>query len=150
MPVVIETGGAVAGAPNSFKVLGQRPTVLVQGGSHVIDAMTIDVQDSMYGIFFSFTIPRTEWAGDGTQNEASYYAGLVQYIAGRENTVAVAYAQDVNAAGALIDTLIVTVGTPDGLNTANVTVPLLAAGQPSTFAALDKAEATLVKTAALT
>jgi len=142
-------GGGVA-EQGSFTVLGQNPTILVQGASQVVDAMTITVQDSTYGITFSFTIPRTEWAGEGTQAAATLYASWVQYIAARPGTVAVAYAAEVNAAGLLYDALIVTVGTPDGLNTANVTVPLAQANSTATFDALNAAEATLTATAALT
>lgn len=149
MTVEIDGGGNAA-APGSFKVVGQRPTILIQGGSQVVDAMTIDVQELTYGIFFSFTIPRTQWAGDGTQAEADAYTAVVQSIAAYAPVIAVNYAQDVNAAGALIDTLIVTVATPDGLNTANVTVPLSGTAGTAPFAAIDKAVATLTTTAALT
>lgn len=150
MTVEIDSGAGVSAAPGSYKVVGQRPNILIQSGSHVVDAMTIDVQETLYGIYFAFTIPRTQWASDGTQNEANYYTGLVQSIAAYAPVIAVSYAQDVNAAGALIDTLIVTVATPDGLSTANVTVPMGSLGGTAPFAAIDKAVAILTATAALT
>lgn len=150
MTVELQDAAGAAAVPGSFHVVGQRPTILIQGGSQVVDAMTIDVQETLYGIFFSFTIPRKQWASDGTQAEANFYTSTVQAIAGAPETIAVSYAQDVNPAGALIDTLIVTVETPDGLNTANVTLPLLTANSPANFQKLADAVATLTATAALT
>lgn len=149
MTVELQDSAGAAAVPGSFKVVGQRPNILIQGGSQVVEAMTIDVQETLYGIFFSFTIPRTQWAGDGTQAEANFYTSTVQAIAAAPEVIAVSYAQDVNAAGALIDTLIVTVETPDGLNTAVVTLPLLTANTPASFAKIAAAVATLTSTAGL-
>lgn len=77
-------GGA---APGTFEVLSQRPDVLVRSATDVVDAMTITVSEKTYGVIFSFTIPRKEWQGMGTQAEAALYASWVQEIGSRPEVV---------------------------------------------------------------
>lgn len=156
MPLDNSLGGAGA-TPGSFVVVGQSPTILVQGANTVVDAMTITVTEQIYGVTFSFTVPLTVWklsqtstAQEGVASLASQYAAAVQVIGEYANTVAISYAQDVNAAGLLVDVLIVTVGTPDGTQTTNVTVPLLTAGTPAGFDLITTAYANLVAVGALT
>lgn len=139
-------GGAAAG---SFKVLGQRPDILVRSGTDVVDAMTITVAELVYGVTFSFTIPRSEWAGMGTQGEASLYASWVQAIGAMPEVVGLAYSQNVNAAGLLRDVMVITVGTQDGLNTAEIDWPLHTLNSGNAFQAVRDAYATLAQTAAL-
>lgn len=142
-----EGGGAAAG---SFDVLGQRPDVLVRSSTDVIDAMTITVEENLYGIVFSFTIPRSEWKGMGTQGEASLYASWVQAIGAMDEVVGMAYSQDVTASGLLRDVLVITVGTPDGQHEADVTWPLRTLNTGAAFGAVRAAYKTLTDTAALT
>lgn len=139
-------GGAAAG---TFTVLGQRPDILVRGANQVVDAMTITVQENTYGVEFSFTIPRSEWQGMGTQGEASLYASWVQAIGAMDEVVGMAYTQDVNAQGLLRDELIITVATPDGNNEASVVWPLRTLNSGAAFGAVRAAYQTLVDTAAL-
>jgi len=144
-------GGDGGGAPaGSFKVLGQTPAIQVYAGTKVRDAVNITVQELTYGVTFSFTIPRTEWIGMGTQGEASLYASWVQYIGARDHVVGLNYTEDVNASGNLTDMLLVTLATPDGNNTAEVEIELSQANAGATFAKLDAAYQVLVDTAALT
>lgn len=112
--------------------------------------MTITVNDSLYGVIFSFTITRADWLGTGTQLAAQQYATWVQAIGALPSVVGLAYAQDVNSAGLLVDTLIVTVGTPDGLQTAIATVPLATSNSPAAFATIAAAYSQLTTIAALT
>ena len=150
MSLELQDGGGGEATSGQFTVLGQAPTILVQGAGTVVDAMTITVNDSLYGVIFSFTITRADWLGTGTQLAAQQYATWVQAIGALPSVVGLGYAQDVNAAGLLIDMLIVTVGTPDGLQTAIATVPLATSNSPAAFAAIAAAYAQLTAVAALT
>lgn len=150
----LEAGGGLSGgggaAAGSYRVLGQRPDILVRSGTDVVDAMTITVAELVYGVTFSFTIPRSEWAGMGTQGEASLYASWVQAIGAMDEVIGMSYTQDVNAAGLLRDAMVITVGTPDGLNSAEVTRPMATLNSGATFQAVRDAYATLTQTAAQT
>lgn len=134
MPLPSSDFGGSGAASGNFHVVGQQPTILVQGANTVVDAMTITVTELLYGVTFSFTVPLTVWnlsltstADESVASLASQYAAAVEVLGAYEYTTAISYAQDVNAAGLLIDVLIVTVGTPDGTQATNVTVPLLSA-----------------------
>jgi hypothetical protein len=151
MPLdALDLGSGGGAAPGSFRVLGQVPAIQVYAGTKVRDAVQITVQELTYGVTFSFTIPRTEWAGEGTQGAAELYAGWVQYIGARDHVVGLSYTEDVNASGNLTDMLLVTLATPDGNNVAEVEVELAQANTEATFGKLDAAYQTLVATAALT
>lgn len=136
-------GGAAAG---TFKVLGQHETPLIQGANTVVNGMQLTVQELTYGVVFSFTIPLAEWAADGTQYWAELYAGWVQAMGADDDVVGMYYAQDVNASGNLVDTMFVTVGTADGLNTATVPIPLSQLNTPASFGKVHAAYAQLQKT----
>jgi hypothetical protein len=140
-------GGAAQG---TFKVLGQHETPLIQGANTVVNGMQITVQELVYSVVFSFTIPLTEWQADGTKYWAELYAGWVQAMGADDDVVGMYYAQDVNASGNLIDTMFVTVGTADGLNTATVQIALANLGAPASFGKVHAAYAQLQKTLALT
>jgi hypothetical protein len=140
-------GGAAAG---TFKVLGQHETPLIQGANTVVNGMQITVQENTYAVVFSFTIPYAEWQADGTRYWAELYAGWVQAMGADDDVVGMYYAQDVNASGNLIDTMFVTVGTPDGLNTATVQIALANLNTEASFGKVHAAYAQLQKTLALT
>lgn len=148
LPVNVGDDGSSPPA-GSFKVLGQTPSILVQGGTKVVDAMSITVEDQLYGVTFTFTIPRTEWAGSGTQNWASLYTTWVNALAAHDYVQGLSYTQDVNASGNLVDMLVVTVGTPDNENIADVEIELSKANSPASFGALQAAYDKLIANTAL-
>lgn len=139
-------GGAAQG---TFKVLGQHETPLVQGASTVVSGMQITVQELVYDVVFSFTIPLAEWQADGTKYWAELYSGWVQAMGADADVVGMYYAQDVNASGNLVDTMFVTVGTADGLNTTTVSIPLAQLGGTAAFGKVHAAYEHLQKTLAL-
>lgn len=145
-------GGAEGGgaAPGTFRVIGQRPDVIVRSATDVIDAETITVEENLYGVVFSFSIPKAEWKGMGTQGEAALYASWVQAIGAMPEVVGLTYSQDVTRAGLLRDVLVITVGTPDGQHEADLTWPLRTLNSGEAFGAVRAAYKTLTDTAALT
>lgn len=164
MPLDNTLGGAGA-TPGSYTVVGQQPTILVQGASTVVDAMTITINVTTVQVIASFTVPRSVWLAAGTTAGAgaggagtstgvgvlaSEYAALIEALALLAPVVAIAYAQDVNAAGLLVDTLNVTIATPDGAQSAIVPVPFNPALETAANNAILAAYANLQAVAALT
>lgn len=164
MPLDNSLGGAGA-TPGSYTVVAQSPTILVQGANSVVDAMTITILVSTVQVQASFTVPRTVWqaaagtvaagAGGagvttGVGELASEYAALIEALALLAPVVGIAYAQDVNVAGFLIDTLNVTIATPDGTQSAIVNVPFNPAQETAANNAILAAYQNLLAVAALT
>lgn len=142
LPAVGDDSGVT---PGSYRILGQRPDVIVRSATDVIEAMTITVEEKMYGVIFSFTMPRSEWLGVGTQAEGGLLASWVQTIGGHEHVVGLGYTQDVNVSGLLRDEMVITVGTDDGENTAELVWPLRTLNTPAAFAAIDQTYQALIR-----
>ena len=146
LPVEVDGGGA---EPGSFTVLGQYPDLLVQSATRVVNAETIIAKENIYGVGFQFTIPMTEYMGAGPQASAGLRAGWIQAMAAHAHVVGMAYTQDVNASGTLVDQMIITVGTPDGENTADLTIPLSQLNAPGAFQQVDDLYAIVARTAGI-
>jgi len=127
-------GGAAAG---TYKVLLQKPDILVQGVNNVVDAVTATVQEMEYGIVFSFTRSRSSWEGGAVQAAASFFAGNIQALAGYRHVQGISYTQDTNASGNLIDQLVITVGTDDGDQEASFVWPLEQVDSQAVYAKVD-------------
>lgn len=123
--------------PNSFQVLGQYPDLLIQSATRVVNAQTIIARELIYGVTFQFTIPMTEYMGEGPQAAAGLRAGWIEAMAQHTHVTGLTYTQDVNSSGALVDQMIVTVGTSDLANTAELTYPLEQLNTPAAFQAVD-------------
>ena len=134
MPLDKLDGGG-GGAAGSYKVLLQRPDILVQGVNNVVDAVT--VQDTLYGVVFSFTRSRSSWEGGAVQAAASFFAGNIQALAEYRHVQGIAYTQDTSASGGLIDQLVVTVGTDDGDQEASFVWPLEQVDSQALYAKVD-------------
>lgn len=142
-----EGGGGIAGV---YRILYQRPDILVIGVNNVQDAVTVTAQDLLYGIVFSFTRSRQSWEGGAVQAAASFYAGQIQAIAQHPNVVGLSYTQDTNASGNLVDQMIVTVGSADGTQEASFTWPLETIGGSGAIGMADSVYATMMQIAAST
>lgn len=116
-------GGNTA-APGSYSKVGAVSTLKQISGSQTVDAVRMTVRDNVYGVVFSFTVPKSQYDSLGWETIAGQYASTVQNYGALDGTQAIQYVQDTNAANELIDTLIVTVGTDDGLVSIDVQVPL--------------------------
>lgn len=137
MPIDPDQGAG--GAPGSYTIVSQNSTSLVQGNGDVVDAVTLAATENIYGVWFQVTVTRAAWneaagiaaagaggAGEGTAATVlvGQAAGLIQALGGLAPVTAINYQQNTNAAGLLIDQLLVTVSSPDGLSNIDVTVPL--------------------------
>lgn len=139
MPLDNSLGGSGA-APGSYAVLKQRPDTLVQVDGTLVPARTITAQVKTYGVVFHITVSDYDIgiaaieAAAGTvaggpdlsaaQALISGYAALIEALAILDPVQDIQYLEQVNNQGNFADYLVVTVGTPDGLQTAAVTVPL--------------------------
>lgn len=135
----IDTGGGAGGAPGTYTIVSQNSTSLVQGNGNVVDAVTLAATENIYGVWFQVTVSRADWneaagiaaAGAGGAGETTaateiigQAAGLIQALGGLAPVTAISYQQNTNAQGLLIDQLLVTVSSPDGLSNIDVVVPL--------------------------
>lgn len=143
LPVEPDGGGA---APGSFTVLNQYPDLLSQSATRVVNAETIVARENIYGVTYQFTIPMTEYMGAGPDASAGLRAGWIQAMAAHQHVVGMSYTQDLNQAGALVDQMIVAVGTPDGENTAELVLPLASLNAPASFQKVDDLYAIVART----
>ena len=137
-----ESGSVVPGSVTS------RDTVLVEPDGSGVDAATITATDGIYGITFSFTIPKTDWRAGPIKVSASDYASYIQQIAQHDHVSAIWYAPDTNAQGLLVDTLIVQVSTD--ASTAETEIPFSKLNTPGAFQQIDNTYATLTNIEAIT
>ena len=146
LPVEVDGGGA---EPGSFTVLGQYPDLLVQSATRVVNAQTIVARENIYGVSYQFTIPMTEYMGAGPEASAGLRAGWIQAMAAHAHVIGMAYTQDVNAAGTLVDQMVITVGTDDGEQAADLTIPLASLNAPGSFQKVDDLWAIVARTAGI-
>lgn len=145
--MALEPVGGSDLASGKYRILYQRPDVLVVGVNNVQDAVTVTAQETTYGVVFSFTRSRASWEGGLVQVAAAFYAGEIETIAGHQHVVGLSYTQDTNASGNLIDQMIVTVGTDDGNNEAAFTWPLETIGGLGAIGKADETYAQLLAVA---
>ena len=124
---------------SQFQVVSQEPDILVQVGNKVIPAETIYARELTFGIEYQFTIPLTEYMGEGPQAAAGLRAEWLQTLGNHEHVVGLYVTQDVNAQNLLRDFVFITVGTDDLQNTTQIRVLLDNANNPGTFQAIDNA-----------
>jgi len=127
-------GGPVTG---DYIVTSQEPDILVYQGNRVVQAQTIFARETTFGIDFQFTIPQTEYMGAGPQASAGLRASWLQTIGNHDHVVAVYVTQDLNPQNLLRDYVFVTVGTDDGLQTAQTRILLDNANTPGAFQQID-------------
>lgn len=151
MPIEVGDDG---GAPGASGSLSGRPTsrdtILVRADGSVIDAATISAVDGIYGIAFQFTLPKTDWRADIIKVSASNFASYIQQIGGHDHVTAAWYAQDVNAQGLLVDTLVVLVESDSGESSTEVSIPFTMLNTRGAFARIDAANTRLNNIEAIT
>jgi len=133
--VALEPVGDSGGVGGAYKILYQRPDILIVGVNNVQDAVTVTAQDAVYHVVFSFTRSKASWEGGLVQVAASFYAGMIQTMAEQPHVVGLSYTQDTNASGNLVDQIAVTVGSDDGTQESTFIWPLETIGE---MAALNK------------
>jgi len=131
MPLDNAIGGAGA-IPGSWTYGGAISSSIDDAGQ-IIQAVQLLVTENIYAVPFRFTVTKTVYDAEGWQTLASQYAAIVQSIGAYEGTIGIQYAQEVNASNNLYDALIVTVGTADGFNAVDVTIPLSIANENANF-----------------
>jgi hypothetical protein len=130
--------GGGGGGGGKYKVLYQKPDILIQGVNNVVDAVTVTAQDKVYGVVFQFTRSRTSWEGGAVEAAASFFASNIQALAEYPHVQGIAYTQDTNASGNIVDQLSITVGTDDGTQEAAFVWPLETIDSQGVYAMIDK------------
>lgn len=138
MPLDNNIGGAGA-TPGSYTVLAQRDDTLIQPDGTLVAARTISAQVNTVGVWFEITISNADLGidavianagagGAGVTTAAgeaiSQYAAVIEALALLAPVTNIVYLEGVNKQGNFADYLIVTVATPDGLQSGSVQVPL--------------------------
>lgn len=164
MPLDNSIGGAGA-TPGSYSIFKQRPDTLVQPDGTLVPARQITAQVDTFGVWFQITVSDYDLGvaniiagagagGAGTTTGAqvliSGYAAVIEALAMLAPVQNIRYLEQVNPQGNFADYLIVTVGTPDGLQSADVVVPLDPAQETAANNAVLAAYANLQSVAALT
>lgn len=134
----VGTGGGGGGGPavGTVTATGSFATLLVQGGSQAVEAITVFATETVYGVSFQVTLPLTKFQKEGALVTAELYGGYIQQIASEDYVYGISFGQDVDASGNLVDMLFVTVGDPTGQFLGNVDIPLLSANAPGSFTKL--------------
>jgi hypothetical protein len=139
VPILAGDGGGAAGTSGSVRNVTSRDTILVKSDGSVVDAATISATDGIYGIDFSFTLPKTDWRAEIIQVSASNYASYIQQIGGHDHVTAAWYAPEVNAQGLLVDSLVVLVESDSGESSTTVEIPFSLLNTPKAFGMIDAA-----------
>jgi hypothetical protein len=145
--VALQPVGGGDGQSGTYRILSQRPDILIQGVNNVVNAITVTAEEPTYGIVFSFTRSRTSWEGGAVQAAASFFASNLKALAEYRHVQGIQYTQDTNASGALIDQIIVTVGTDDGEQEATFVWPLENVDQQAMYARVDAVFAQVMEVA---
>lgn len=146
MPIDVQGDGGAAGSTGSLQPgsLTSRDTIMVKADGSTVDAATISATDGIYGIDFSFTLPKTDWKAQIIKVSASDYAAVIQTIAAHDHVTAEWYAPDTNAAGLLIDTMQVVVESNSGNSSTVVEIPFSKLlNSPAPYAIIDAANTKL-------
>ena len=131
-------GGGGGGTSGQYTVIYQRPDILVVGLNNVQDAVTVTAMENVYGVVFSFTRSKASWEGGAVQAAASFFAGAIRALAEYQHVVGMAYTQDTNASGNLVDQMAITVGSDDGTQESTFIWPLETLDQQGVYAAVDR------------
>jgi hypothetical protein len=116
---------------DNFVVLSSEPSVDLIGLDNLVDVQRTTVMALPAGVSFPVSVPSAGEIAGPTGELAAAMADAFNAAAGADGVVGMAVTQDVDAAGNLIDIVIVTVASTNGLITAEKTVPLAMFGRPS-------------------
>lgn len=128
-----------------YEINTQEPSVLVQAGSKVVDAVTVIATETTYGVPYTFTVPTSTWEGQEFGVFAADVASWIQVIAQHDHVVGLYGAQDTDASGLLRDYLFVTVGIAGTDSTAQTRILLQNANTPGAFDAIDQTYSVLAR-----
>jgi hypothetical protein len=115
----------------NFVVLSSEPSVDLIGLDNLVDVQRTTVMALPAGVSFPVSVPSAGEIAGPTGELAAAMADAFNQAAGADGVVGIAVTQDVDAAGNLIDIVIVTVASSNGLITAEKTVPLAMFGRSS-------------------
>jgi hypothetical protein len=116
---------------DNFVVLSSEPSVDLIGLDNLVDVQRTTVMALPAGVSFPVSVPSAGEIAGPTGELAAAMADAFNQAAGADGVVGMAVTQDVDAAGNLIDIVIVTVVSSNGLITAEKTVPLAMFGRAS-------------------
>lgn len=108
---------------DTYDVLYQYPTVEFLGGTKTRDVMAVGYQTKPHGVVFEARIPRNIYSAKEVNSEGIGYSGEIESVFQQPGVADATWAQTANAAGFLIDELVLTVESTSGDSSAQLTVP---------------------------
>lgn len=135
-------GAGTFADPGTYSKVGAVSTLKIVSGTQTIDAVRMTVVEHTYGVVFSFTVSKLTYDELGWQSVAALYASKVQAIGSYVGTTGMEYFPMSTPGKELVDALIVTLGTPDGLVAIDVEVPLATSDTPAGVALYENAYTT--------
>lgn len=146
MPLQLDDSSVESAA---YEIVGQQDGLRLLAGNRAEKTRVISARSLSYNVTFTFAITYTDWIEGRTPQLVATKTQQVNTLAAYEHTVDVNTSQDVDAQGNVINELVVTVGTPDGLQTVDVAIRMDSIGLPSAMPRLEAAYATLAKAGGL-
>lgn len=119
---------------DTFTVVSSAPDVALLGLDQIVDVQQTMVQATGSGVIFPVRVPSTGDIAGPTGQLAASMAAAFDSAAQVPGIASMAVTQDIDAAGNLIDVVILIVTSTNGLITAEKTVPLASFGQSSLVA----------------
>lgn len=115
----------------NFTNLTSREDIEYLGGSQTRSVVALSAVSQPHGVYFEWRIPRAGFTAVKASGQAQAYAGLVEDIFKNANVAGAEWTQQPNAAGFLLDEMIVYVTSDSGDSSATFT---------QSFYALDPAQ----------
>ena len=106
----------------TYTVLYQYPTVEFLGGTQTRDVMAVGYQTSPHNVVFEARIPKADYTAAEVASFGIGYSGEIEDVFTIPGVVDATWAQVANAAGFLIDELVLSVESTSGNSSATLTV----------------------------
>lgn len=144
MPTLPPPEGGPPGSPGAARIVYQHESEQVLGGAQLQKVVEVGAVSQPSQVFFQFRLNRTGYTRGVALAYAEGFALLIEGILADPKIAGVAYIQDVNRSGELIDELEVFWTSPDGESEGTVTVNMAAATSDTVAAAVNAAMAPFV------
>lgn len=121
MPTVPPDPG---GGDNAATIISQEESDELAGGTTLTRTVEVGAVSIPSGVYFQFRLPKTGYTRAVGQSYANGFGLLIEGILVEPNVVAIAYQQDVNQAGHLLDQLDIFWQTDDGSAAGDIVLPM--------------------------
>lgn len=111
-----------------FDVVAQYPTTQFIGGTQTQEVVAVGIVTKPSGIYVEFLVPQKGYSANVVDAAALGQATIFETVASLPAVAGVQWAQTQNAAGYLVEVVIITVASTSGNSSAQLTVPVVQLG----------------------